>query len=137
MKPPGARQAAAFVLGASLLGALAARAEDVPRAAPDAGDVVPCLERSIVVAYLHILQDRVIDFWGVPEDSLANQEVVVRFRLAETGTLLTYKLVSWTSRRIANSVELAIAHAKPFGPIPEAASCLVGRAVEMRFENPF
>ena len=78
-----------------------------------------------------------MDLWTVPEDSLANQAVVVRFRLAEDGSLLTYKLVSWTSRRIANSVELALAHSRPFGWIPDDATCLVGRSIEMQFENPY
>jgi hypothetical protein len=93
---------------------------------PAAPRASPCLERPIVVAYLHQLQDRVMDRWIVPEDTLANQAVVLRFRLSEDGSLLTYKLVSWTSRRIANSVELAVAHSGPFGSIPENATCLVG-----------
>jgi hypothetical protein len=97
----------------------------------------PCLERPIVVAYLHHLQDQVMAYWIVPEDTLADQTVVVRFRLAEDGSLLTYERVSSTSQRVSNTVELAMQHSGPFGRIPWNATCIVGRGIEMRFENPY
>lgn len=95
-----------------------------------------CFDRPIVVAYLHHLQDRVMKHWVVDGDSASDQRVVVRFRLAEDGSLLTYKLVSWTSQRIANAADLAMRHAGPFGPVPESATCVVGRSIEIQFENP-
>lgn len=133
MKRAGGRLAVALFLTACLARAASVQGDG----GPDAPTAPPCLERPIVVAYLHHLQDQVMDRWSLPEDSLANQAVVVRFRLGEDGALLTYKLVSWTSRRIANSVELALAHSRPFGWIPDDATCLVGRSIEMRFENPY
>lgn len=106
-------------------------------AAAEAGAATPCLERPIVVVYLDRLQDRVMKYWVVPEDSLLNQTVVVRFRLAADGSFTRTELVSATSSRIANSVELAIRYAGPFGLIPDGARCLVGRSIEMQFENPY
>ena len=123
-----------LALAAWILFATAAKADG---AEPGERPAPPCLERALVVVYLHQLQDHVMERWVVPEDSLTDQAVEVRFRLAEDGSLLTYKLVSWTSRRIANAVELAMEQSGPFGPIPETATCLVGREVEMRFENPY
>jgi len=96
-----------------------------------------CLERPIVVAYLLHLEDQVMAYWVVPEDSLTDQAVVVRFRLAEDGSLLTYEQLSSTSQRVANTVELAMQHSGPFGRIPWNATCIIGRGIEMRFENPY
>jgi hypothetical protein len=127
---------AAFGTAALLLFAGDARSgeEGAPTIAPRS---LPCFDRAIVVAYLHHLQDRVMEHWVIDEDSLADQRVVVRFRLADDGSLLTYKLVSWTSRRIANAADLAMRHAGPFGPIPDSATCVIGRSIEMQFENPY
>jgi hypothetical protein len=124
---------AALFLTVYLLGGAQAQGEG----RPEAPEAPSCLERPIVVVYLHRLQDQVMDRWTLPEDIPANQVVVVRLRLGEDGALLTYKLVSWTNRRIANSVELALAHSRPFGWIPDDATCLVGRSIEMQFENPY
>jgi len=131
-----------IAIAGALLLALAgtARAD----AGPEAGPVAPadppprpCFERPIVVAYFHHLQDRVMDHWADDGDLVANQRVVVRFRIDERGALLTYKLVSWTSQRVANAADLAIRHAAPFGPVPASATCIVGRAIELQFDNPF
>ena len=97
----------------------------------------PCLERAAAVAYLHRFQDRIMLSWVLPEDTLSDQRVTVSFRLSEDGNVVAWKFRSWTSRRIANSVELAFRHATSAGPIPEPAACLVGRTVEMQFENPY
>jgi len=125
-------------LGAcALLAAAAALADDV-EPPPSHGDpAIPCLERAIVVAYLHHFQDQIMQRWVVPEDSLADQTVVVRFRLEEDGRLKSWKLQSWSNRRLANSVELAFRHAQPALPIPDRAACLIGRAIDIRFENPY
>ena len=78
-----------------------------------------------------------MDHWAVDEDSASGQSVVIRFRLAEDGSLLTYKLVSFSSRRVANAADLAVRHAAPFGPVPQNASCIIGRSIEVQFENPY
>ena len=133
MRRAGGRLLVALFLSACLVRAGSAQGDE----GSGAPKTPPCLERPIVVAYLHQLQDQVMDRWSLPEDVPANQVVVIRLRLGEDGALLTYKLVSWTSRRIANSVELALAHSRPFGWIPDDATCLVGRSIEMQFENPY
>ena len=132
MRPAAFVRIAALAWLACVLGASAhAQAPTKDRSDP------PCLERPIVVAYLHALQDQIMQRWVMPEDSLADQTVVVRFEVAQDGRLRSWKLVSTTNRRIANSVELAFDHAEPIGPVPERAACLVDRAIEMRFENPY
>jgi hypothetical protein len=96
-----------------------------------------CFDRPIVVAYLHYLQDRVMERWVIDEDTASDQRVVVRFRLAENGSLLTYKLISWTSRRTADAADLAVRTAEPFGRVPDSATCIVGRSLDIQFENPY
>lgn len=102
-----------------------------------AAPVRSCFDRPIVVAYLHHLQDQVMWHWAIDDDSAGDQRVIVHFRLAEDGSLLTYKLISWTSRRIADAADLAMRHAGPFGPVPDSATCVIGRSIEMQFENPY
>jgi hypothetical protein len=125
------------VLAAAVTGAGVVRASSEATAGAATSRPTACLERPIVVAYLHHLQDRVMARWVVPEDTPTDQTVVVRFRLAEDGSLLTYAMLSATSQRVANTVELAMQHSGPFGRIPENATCVVGRAIDMRFENPY
>ena len=117
--------------------AAAAQADEDAEPHPGGNTTPACLERAVVVAYLHHFQDQVMRRWVLPDDTLADQAVVVRFRLAGDGSLLSWKLRSWTNRRIANSVELAFRHAESAGPIPEPAACLIGRAIEIHFENPY
>lgn len=124
-------------LTTALAGAGGARADSGATADPPPQTSTPCLERAIVVAYLHHLQDQVMAYWVVPEDTLTDQAVVVRFRLAEDGSLLTYEQISSTSQRVANTVELAMQHSGPFGRIPWDATCIIGRAIDMHFENPY
>jgi hypothetical protein len=117
--------------------ALTAAADDPAEPAALAAKPVPCLERPGVVAYLHGFQDSVMSHWVIAEDTLSDQAVVARFRITADGHLSGFELASWTNRRLANSVELAFAHTPPIGPVPELATCVVGRSIEMRFENPY
>jgi len=128
--------ACALLAGVTAAGAGAGTDEIEPtttRSAP----AIPCLERAIVVAYLHDFQDQIMQRWVVPEDSLSDQTVVVRFRLDADGRMKSWKLRSWSNRRLANSVELAFRHAEPGLPIPDRAACLIGRSIDIRFENPY
>lgn len=115
----------------------AAHADEAAEAVPARISTSPCLERAAAVAYLHRFQDQIMLHWVIPQDSLSDQTVTVRFRLSEDGYVVAWKLQSWTNHRIANSVELAFRNATSAGPIPEPAKCLVDRMVEMRFENPY
>jgi hypothetical protein len=127
----------ATLLSAALLAlAVDSRSDDGVNDAT-AAPVRSCLDRPIVVAYLHHFQDQVMRHWAIDDDSVGDQQVIVHFRLAEDGSLLTYKLVSWTSRRIADAADLAMRHAGPFGPVPDSATCVIGRSIEMQFENPY
>jgi hypothetical protein len=117
--------------------ATAAHADEAAEAVPARISTTPCLERAAVVTYLHRFQDQIMLHWVIPQDSLSDQTVTVRFRLSEDGYVGAWKLQSSTNHRIANSVELAFRHATSAGPIPEPAMCLVDRMVEMQFENPY
>ena len=77
-----------------------------------------------------------MDSWGLPPDSLANQEVLVRFGLAADGRLLDVGLVSSTSHRLARTVVYAPSTSAPFPPLPPEAICLVGRRITIAFQNP-
>jgi hypothetical protein len=115
----------------------AAYAAEGSEAVPVEISAPPCLERAAAVAYLHRFQDQIMQRWAIPEDTLADQTVSVRFRFAEDGNLADWKLHFWSNRRVADSVERAFRHATSAGPIPEPAACLIGRMVEMHFENPY
>ena len=110
--------AAALLLGADL---------------PDRAEL-DCLDRAAVVVYVHQLQDRVLDAWGIPIDTLAGQ-VVVSLRLTRDGSLVSHEIVSWTNRRLATSVAMALGAAAPFAPIPDEADCLAGKRITLRFQN--
>jgi hypothetical protein len=99
-------------------------------------DTSGCLLQPTVMRYLHAVQDRIMDRWDLPPDSLANHEVVVRLRLEGDGSLAHYKVMSWTDRRLAYSVAAAILVAAPFPPVPEGSECLIGRPILTTFRNP-
>jgi len=130
------RRAGALATALVLLGGAApgARADS---AAPEPDSRPACLERPMVVVYLNHLQDRIMEYWVVPEDSLTDQEVVVRFQLAADGSFMRTQLVSSTNTRIANGVELALRYAGPFGIVPPEAECIIGRPIEIHFQNPY
>jgi len=134
---PAARSAAILVILAASVFSGTARADASETPVQSRSATIPCLERAAVVAYLHRFQDRIMQYWVIPQDTLSDQTVAVRFRLSEDVNTTTWKLHSSTSSRIANSVELAFRHATSAGPIPEPAACLVDRRVEMHFENPY
>ncbi len=115
------------VLGAVLLATPVLAMED---------DASRCLLKPAVMRYLHAIEDRIMDEWGLPLDGLANQEVVVRLRLEGDGSLAHYKVMSWTDRRLAYSVAAAILVAAPFPPVPEGSECLIGRPILTTFRNP-
>jgi len=101
--------------------------------ADEAGD---CLLEPGVFRYLERAQDRILDAWDLPPDSLANREVVVRLAFDAHGKLRDLEILSATDRRLAQSVAAAILSAEPFAPIPPDARCLVGLPIRTTFSNP-
>jgi hypothetical protein len=101
---------------------------------PDAD--ADCLTRDPVVRYLHRVQDRILDAWELPPDGVADREVVLRLRIDADGMLLGYELVSFSERRLAQSVKYAVMLASPFPPIPGEAHCATGRPIVTTFTNP-
>ncbi len=120
---------------ARFLAALGAVLLAVPVQAMDE-DASQCLLKPSVMRYLHAVEDRIMDEWSLPLDGLANREVVVRLRLEGDGSLAHYKVVSWTSRRLAYSVALALQVAAPFQPVPAGSECLIGKPILTTFRNP-
>jgi hypothetical protein len=97
----------------------------------------PCLEQPVVTIYMHRLQDRVLDVWDVPPDTLGNREVTLGFELAKNGALVESHVMSATDERLAHSVRAAFVASAPFDPIPDEASCLVGRRLALLFQNQY
>ena len=104
-----------------------------PEEPPDDDD---CLLQPAVSRYLVRAQDAILARWELPPDGMANREVVVDLVFEADGWLADAKLVSTTDRRLARSASLAIVNATPFGPVPEAAGCLVGRRIRTTLRNP-
>lgn len=126
----GPRKRVAVWLALALAGA-------PPTAAASEHEVAAeCLARKPVVRYLHDVQDRILAAWKLPPDGLANREVVLRLRIDADGMLLAYELVSFSDRRLAQSVKYAVMLASPFPPIPSEARCVRGRAIVTTFSNP-
>ncbi len=95
-----------------------------------------CLLEAAVYRYLTAAQDRILDRWELPEDGMANREVVVRLVFERDGSLRDSRVLSHNDRRLARSARIAIIKAKPFPPVPEEASCLVGRPLRTTLRNP-
>jgi len=95
-----------------------------------------CLLEPGVSRYLGRVQDRILDAWILPTDSLANREVVVRLAFGADGRLRDIEILSATDRRLARSVAAAILSAEPFEAIPPDAQCLVGLPIRTTFRNP-
>ena len=122
--------AAGALLAALGTGAASARADDLDGEDPE------CVLRPPVHHYLHSVQDRILDGWSLPEDGLANREVVVQLRFQADGSLRKARIVSASDRRLARSVSFAVQQAAPFAPIPPGAECLVGLPIRVTFRNP-
>jgi hypothetical protein len=101
-----------------------------------ADEAAECLLEPDVFRYLERAQDRILDAWVLPEDSLANREVVVRLAFDAGGKLQDLEILSATDRRLARSVAAAILSAEPFAAIPPDAQCLVGLPIRTTFRNP-
>jgi outer membrane biosynthesis protein TonB len=119
--------------GRALLACAAALALVRVAAAGEAGE---CLLEPGVYRYLERAQDRILDAWDLPADSLANREVVVRLAFDADGRLRDLEILSATDRRLARSVAAAILSAEPFAAIPPHAQCLVGLPIRTTFRNP-
>lgn len=119
--------------GRALLACAAVLALARVAAADGAGD---CLLEPGVYRYLERAQDRILDAWDLPVDSLANREVVVRLAFDADGKLRGLEILSATDRRLARSVAAAILSAEPFAAIPPDAQCLVGLPIRTTFRNP-
>lgn len=111
-------------------------AVDGADADPAAPEGVDCFRHAASTVYLHDVQDRILDAWALPQDGLANRSVVLRLRVDADGMLLSYELVSFSDRRLAQSVKRAVMLASPFAPVPRGAECLVGRDILTTFGNP-
>jgi outer membrane biosynthesis protein TonB len=119
------------------VGLLLALAGAPPAAAASSADAdAACLAQEPVARYLHDVQGRILDAWELPPDGLADREVVLRLRIDADGMLLSYELVSFSDRRLAQSVKYAVMLASPFPPIPSEARCVAGRSIVTTFSNP-
>ena len=101
--------------------------------APDPDD---CLLQPAVYHYLTAAQDRILEKWELPQDGMANREVVIRLTFERDGSLRDTRILSTNDRRLARSARIAIIKAKPFPRVPEAAACLVGRPIRTTLHNP-
>lgn len=82
------------------------------------------------------MQDRILDAWELPADSMANREVVLLLTFEPDGRLRRGRIVESNDTRLKRSVAAAVERAAPFDPVPREAACLVGRPIRTRFRNP-
>ena len=118
------------MLAAALLGGVAASA------AEPVADGERCLLEPTAARYVARAQDAMLERWALPEDVMANREVVVRLAFRRDGTLADLAVESASDRRLARSVIAAVLSAEPFGAVPASAACLVGLPIRTTFRNP-
>jgi hypothetical protein len=82
------------------------------------------------------VQDRILDHWELPPDSMANREVVLLLTFKATGMLARVRIVESDDTRLKRSVAAAVQRALPFDRVPPEAACLVGRPIRTTFRNP-
>jgi hypothetical protein len=82
------------------------------------------------------VQDRILDHWDLPPDSMANREVVLLLTFKATGMLARARIVESDDTRLKRSVAAAVQRALPFDRVPPEAACLVGRPIRTTFRNP-
>jgi len=127
----------ALVTSASVLGALACAKSPPPAPAADAkaGREPDCMTLPAVRLYLEDVRKAVIAKWEVPEGS-AGHRSMLRLVLDGNGRILNSSIVG-APRDPANVAALrALDAAAPFGPVPEAASCLDHGNITVTFVAP-
>lgn len=95
-----------------------------------------CLLQPAVAHYMVDVQDRILDHWELPQDSMANRTVVVVMTFRAQGTVQRVRILEANDTRLKHSVAAAILRATPFDPVPRGAECLVGRPIRTTFTNP-
>lgn len=122
---------------ALVLGALACAKSPPPAPAADAkaGRDPDCMNLPAVRLYLEDVRKATIAKWEVPEGS-AGHRSMLRIMLDGNGRILNSSVVG-APRDPANVAALrALDAAAPFGPIPEAASCLDHGNITVTFVAP-
>ena len=82
------------------------------------------------------VQDRILENWELPPDSMANREVVLVLTFKANGMLARARIVESNDTRLKRSVTAAVQRSTPFDRIPPEAACLVGRPIRTTFRNP-
>lgn len=101
-----------------------------------APEVAACLEKPEAQAYVAAVKQRLFDAWELPGGLRADQELTVLIRLDAQGELFLALVPDAGSSELEASALAAIENAKPYPPLPEAASCLRGRPFRAIFRNP-
>ncbi len=95
-----------------------------------------CFLEPTVARYVAGVQDRILDNWELPPDSMANREVTLLLTFRANGTLERARIVESDDSRLKRSVAAALQRARPFDRVPAQATCLVGQPIRTRFRNP-
>jgi len=121
---------------ALVLAALAcAKSPPAPAADAKTGREPDCMNLPAVRLYLEDVRKAVVAKWEVPEGS-AGHRSMLRIMLDGNGRILNSSVVG-APRDPANVAALrALDAAAPFGPIPEAASCLDHGNITVTFVAP-
>ena len=127
-----------FAALALVLAALACAKAPPPAPAADAkaaGREPDCMNLPAVRLYLEDVRKAVVAKWEVPEGG-AGHRSMLRIMLDGSGRILNSSVVG-APRDPANVAALrALDAAAPFGPIPEAASCLDHGNITVTFVAP-
>ncbi len=98
--------------------------------------VVRCLESGFVQRYQHMLEDRTLRRWTVPDGVPPNTRVRLRFTIDAAGMVSDVEPVEGQDEALAESARLALLSAAPFPPMDDGNRCLAGRALISTFSVP-
>lgn len=94
-----------------------------------------CFLEPAVARYVADVQDRILERWELPPDSMANRKVVLVLTFRANGTLERTRIIASDDGRLKRSVAVAVWRASPFARVPPGAACLIGRPIKTTFRN--
>jgi hypothetical protein len=95
-----------------------------------------CLKRSEVHEYLTTLQQKVVDTWAIPDRSVPDEKVSLRFAVQKNGNLSFAQVLNPSNPYLDESAFDALQAAAPFETLSGKTTCIEGKALRVTFAVP-
>lgn len=97
------------------------------------GTLEDCLNRPEVNQYLDQVKVRMYQRWNLPNQSTGKQNVLLKFTLDASGSVMSAELASASDTAIGASAVEALRAAAPFAAMPDRVRCLARRGLKGTF----